>query len=220
VTSLPDLKFPVIIFSPYALHQEVWKLVLASQPGLIVAGATVDPSQITAFIPTDQAGTILIDLPNPQPEIARQLKMLSPHSGLLFLVQSYELPIILALLQAGATGFISRHASVGDLARAIIAAGRGEIVLPPEIAFQSLVALAQGQPADKDLSEPLTDRESDVLKLLTQGLTNKDIAQTLFLSVRTVEAHLRSIFAKLSVGSRTEAALWAVQNGYRAQSFK
>ena len=57
-------------------------------------------------------------------------------------------------------------------------------------------------------------QETEVLGLLARGLTNKDIAQSLMLSVRTVEAHLRSIFGKLAVGSRTEAALWAVRHGY------
>ncbi|HET7376275.1 MAG TPA: response regulator transcription factor, partial [Anaerolineae bacterium] len=60
----------------------------------------------------------------------------------------------------------------------------------------------------------LTEREIEVLRLLAQGSTNKDIAQTLILSVRTIDAHLRSIFAKLNVRSRTEAALWAARYGY------
>ena len=67
---------------------------------------------------------------------------------------------------------------------------------------------------------PLSERETEVLRLLAQGHTNKDIAQALILSVRTVEAHLRNIFAKLGVNSRTEAALWAVQHGYGAPTFK
>ena len=220
MNSSPDLKFPVIVLSPYTLHQDVWKLILAGQPGLIVAGATSDLSQITAFIPSDQTSTILIDLPTPQPEIVRRLRTLAPRCGLLFLVQSYELSIILPLLQVGATGFVSRDASIGDLARAIIAAGRGEFVLPAEIAVQSLMALAQGQPIEQEMVAPLSERETDVLRLLALGHTNKDIAQLLFLSVRTVEAHLRSIFAKLGVSSRTEAALWAVQHGYGTPKLK
>ena len=74
--------------------------------------------------------------------------------------------------------------------------------------------LARGERLEGDLVEPLSARETEVLGLLARGLTNKDIAQSLMLSVRTVEAHLRSIFGKLAVGSRTEAALWAVRHGY------
>ena len=204
----------LIILAPYALHRDAWQALLTLQPGIHVSGAAENVSDAAESLVPDQANTFLIDLVNPQPEIAQELRSFAPHSGLLFLVQSYELSLVLPLLQAGATGFISRDASVGDLARAIIAAGRGEIVLPPEIAVQSLMALAQAQPANQARSEQLTERESEVLTLLAQGHTNKDIAQALFLSVRTVEAHLRSIFAKLAVNSRTEAVLWAVQHGY------
>lgn len=210
----------LFIFSPHALQREAWRALLSSQPGIIISGNLTDPSQITTYIRPEGANTFLIDLPVPQPEIARQLRALALQCGLLFLVHSYEFSSILPLLQAGATGFISRDASVGDLARAIIAAGRGEIVLPPEIAVQSLMALAQGLPASQGKSEPLSERESEVLQLLARGHTNKDIAQELILSVRTVEAHLRNIFTKLGVGSRTEAALWAVQHGYGAHPIK
>jgi DNA-binding NarL/FixJ family response regulator len=146
-----------------------------------------------------------------------QLKVTAPDLGLLFLVQDYELSTILPFLQAGASGCISRDDSVGDLARAIIAVGRGEIALPPSIAARALSALARGETGAAGLIEALTDREVEVLRLLAQGLTNKDIAQTLFLSVRTVEAHLRNIYGKLNVRSRTEAVLWAVKQGYAAE---
>ncbi|CAG1007462.1 Transcriptional regulatory protein LiaR [Anaerolineales bacterium] len=76
---------------------------------------------------------------------------------------------------------------MSDLARAIIAASRGEIVLPPSIALQALTTLARGEPIAASPSEPFTERKVDVLRMLGQGLTNKDIAQTLILSVRTVD---------------------------------
>jgi DNA-binding NarL/FixJ family response regulator len=212
----------LIIFSPYALHRQAWKALLMNQPGIRV----VQEAQVGSIIISVDASepvTILVDAPSLQPDFVSELKRKAPRAGLLILVQSYEVAEVITLLQAGATGIISRDASLGDLGRAIIAAGRGEIVLPPDIAVQSLVALAQGQPVEQETLTslaPLSERETEVLGLLAQGLTNKDIAQALFLSVRTVEAHLRGIFAKLGVSSRTEAALWAVQHGYSAQKFK
>ena len=103
---------------------------------------------------------------------------------------------------------------MGDLARAIIAAGRGELVLPQSVSGRALAALTRGVVIRADLVEPLSKREVEVLHYLAGALTNKDIAQTLFLSVRTVEAHLRNIYGKLGVDTRTEAAIWAVRNGY------
>ncbi len=207
----------LVIFAPAALHREAWRALLSNQPGISVVGVLADASHLGTFFQPGRPTTLLIDLPTPQPDPIRSLKDQGPDLGLLVFVQSYDLAEIIPLLKAGATGCISRDESVGDLARAIIAAGRGEIVLPPTVAVQALTALARGGPIEPGPIEPLTGREIDVLRLLGQGLTNKDIAQTLVLSVRTIDAHLRGIFAKLGTRSRTEAALWAVKHGYGSQ---
>ncbi|MFQ5596174.1 MAG: DNA-binding response regulator [Anaerolineae bacterium] len=211
----------LIIFAPARLLREAWRALLSAQPDILVAGTVGEASGVAGLLESsDQPTTILVDQPTPQPDtragagMARDLRLQAREAGLLFLVQSYDLADVLPLLQAGATGCISRDASVGDLARAIIAVGRGEIALPPDVAGRALAALARGETIGERLIEPLSDREVDVLRLLAHGLTNKDIAQTLFISVRTVEAHLRNIYGKLGARSRTEAALWAVKHGY------
>jgi len=182
-----------------------------------VIGTIANADSLVTVRPANLPTTILIDWPQVTPDFARQLKTAAPECGLLFLVPSYDLAHIVPLLQAGASGCLSRDDSVGDLARAIIAAGRGELVLPSASAAQALRALARGQAANLSQTEALSEREMEIVSLLAQGLTNKDIAQTLILSVRTVEAHRRSIFAKLGVRSRTEAALWSVKHGYGLQ---
>jgi len=207
----------LIILASGGLYREAWRALLSAQPGISVAGAMAWPGHLAPLSQTDPPAAILLDLPDPAPELLRQVKVMMPEAGLLVLVPTLELPAIIPLLRAGATGFISRDGTVGDLARAVIAVGRGELVLPPALAARALTLMAQGQAAPGPLVEPLSERESEVLRQLAQGQTNKDIAQSLILSVRTVEAHLRSIFAKLDVRSRTEAALWAVRNGYSPQ---
>lgn len=204
----------LIILASAALYRAAWQALLANQPDITVSGVVGDISRVSTFMQPGQPTTLLIDLPSPLSPITEQLKAISPHPGLLFLVDSYDLDQILPLLRAGATGCISRDEPVAELARAIIAVGRGEITLPQSIAGLALATLARGESAVGDLIEPLSEREAEVLQLLAQGMTNKDIAQTLILSVRTVEAHLRNIFGKLGVRSRTEAALWATKNGY------
>jgi DNA-binding NarL/FixJ family response regulator len=202
----------LIIYAPSNLHRAAWQALLEKQPRISVAGQAGSPDELEHFR-SGEGTAVLIDVPAPQPSLMAQLGTALPDSGLLVLVANYELAEIVALLQAGATGFIISDASVGDLARAIIATGRREVVLPPELATRALVALARGEGIRERPDILLTDREQEVLALLARGLTNKDIAQTLILSVRTVEAHLRNIYGKLQVNSRTEATLWAINHG-------
>lgn len=203
----------VLIFSPFELHRVAWLALLTGQPGIEVTGSIASKEEATSFQPGTGPLTLLVDVQTVQPDLVQKLSAAFPGCGLLFLVQDDRLEEIVALIKAGATGLISRNQSEGDLSRAIIAAGRGELVLPARLAVQSLLFLA-GNEAVQGPIEPLTLREKDVLALLAQGQTNKDIAQALFLSVRTVEAHIRTIFSKIEVRSRTEAALWAVRQGY------
>jgi two-component system NarL family response regulator len=208
----------LIILASAELYREAWRALLSSQPYITVVGTVGDVDTARTLLTQDGLPTtILVDLPGIRSDVARELEALVLGIGVLFLMDSYELTEILPLLQSGVTGCLVRDATPADLSRAIIAAGRGEIVLPPSIAARALAALAGGKAAHVNPAEDLTGREIEVLTLLAQGMTNKDIAQTLFLSVRTIEAHLRSIYDKLNVASRTEAALWAVRNGFAPQ---
>ena len=206
----------LIILTPATLYQEAWRALLSTQLGIEVVDTVSQPQDLGQLIPLNQRPTtILIDLAAAEPAVAHQFKEITPAPGLLFLVDEYDLAKMVALLQVGAAGCLIRDATVADLVRGIIAAGRGEIVLPPEWATKALVALVRGEVEQgRPFLNTLTDREQDVLRLLAHGMTNKDIAQSLFLSVRTIEAHLRNIYGKLGVTSRTAAVLWAVQHGY------
>lgn len=205
----------IIILAANALHRAAWNALLTQQPGIEVWGTAANQDDLAALPKPPNPSVILMDFPNPAPELISDIAQTRPNSGLLILVNRYDLAETVTLLQARATGNLSRDATVADLARAVIAAGRGEIVLPPSLAAKVLTALARGDILQKQPDvNTLTQRESDVLNLLAKGMTNKDIAQSLFLSVRTVEAHLRNIYGKLKVASRTEAVLWAVEHGW------
>lgn len=202
----------VIILAATALHRVAWEVLLQQQPGIEAWGTAANVDDVSVLVEPGHPSTVLVDLPQLSPDFVRQLAQVAPNGGILCLVDGYDLAQILALLRASALGCLMRDATVADLARAVIAAGRGEIVLPPSLAVQALAALARGELRPERPSESLTNRETEVLGLLAQGLTNKDIAQRLFLSVCTIEAHLRHVYSKLGVASRTEAALWAVEN--------
>lgn len=203
----------VLVVTPFKLRGAAWQALLSGQPEIEVSGVGPDLETLLPLIAAGQPAALLADVTEHQADLAGWLKFSTPLVGLLFLVPAYDLAEILPLLQAGALGCVAHSESVPDLVRGLIAVGRGELVLPPAIAAQALVALARGGAPTTDLTEPLSEREAEILGLLAQGLTNKDIAQALIVSVRTVEAHLRNLFAKLGVRSRTEAALWAVRHG-------
>jgi DNA-binding NarL/FixJ family response regulator len=204
----------VILYTPWSLQAEAWKALLEEEAFLRFLGATDRLEQVSGWISGGMRTAVIVDVPQPGSQQAERASHAAPEAGLLFLVDSYDLEILLPLIRAGAKGCVSRDAPRAYLVRALIAVGRDELALPDEIASEVLLALARDRRPGGGPYEELTERERDVLAQLALGLTNKDIAQELMISVRTVEAHLRSIYGKLEVSSRTEAALWAVQNGY------
>ncbi len=124
-------------------------------------------------------------------------------------------PDLAALLQGGSTGFAALDSSPAELVSLLRQTARGEAAISPKLAASLFAAMAQGEakssPAE---SIPPSDRELDVLRLVASGATNKQIAQRLYLSVRTVEGHLARLYSKLGVTTRTEAALVAIRRGW------
>lgn len=201
----------LIIVARAELQREAWRALLANQPYVTLLGTACDLSAAQALLIPDQPAALLIDLPHFDAMAVVDFAARAPQARLLYLVESYELNELVQLLRVGVMGVVARSEGVPTLVRAIIAVARGEVILPPALARQALAALAARQAPLRDPLSELTDREREVLSLLAEGLSNKDIAQSLFLSVRTVEAHLHSIYGKLDVTSRTEAVLWAVK---------
>jgi DNA-binding NarL/FixJ family response regulator len=201
----------VIILAKSTMNRAAWESLLTNQPGLTVIGGAADIEEIQPTKNLAQKTAVLVDTPNLSLEWLKKLAEVVGGQNILCLGDEFTLQQIVALLQAGIGGCLLRESSVPDLVRSLTAVSRGEIVLPPSLAAQALTALARGSLPQQITPESLTDREQDVLSLLAQGRTNKEIAQTLFLSVRTIEAHLHNIYGKLNVSSRTEAVLWAVQ---------
>ena len=187
----------VLVISPRALVRAGLGAVLRAQPQMKVVGQ-VDDAPAAADLDFDIA--LLDECEKPLPLPFKFLALISDPNDARF------------WLDAGAAGVVLETASVEELLSAIRQVVRGETFLPPSIATEVIASLAALGVSREESIEPLTDREREVLGLLAQGLSNKDIAQKLYLSVRTVEGHLANVYGKLQVRSRMEAALWAVQN--------
>lgn len=204
----------VIVLSPCELYRRAWQSLLASQKFVDFVQTAATVSDISLPIGDRCPTTILVDAPGSEHQIALQLGCFYKRCYVFFVVNDYDLHTILPLLERGVTGFTARGDSVSEFMQTFLASAKGQIGLPPDDANRAMTELASGRRRHRAGPSDLTRRETEVLQLLVDGMSNRDIAQTLFLSVRTVEAHLRSLYEKLDVNSRTEAALLAVRHGY------
>jgi DNA-binding NarL/FixJ family response regulator len=139
----------------------------------------------------------------------------NPTARIIALTMYREEPYMLAAIKAGARGYLLKTVDAGDLVAAIEAVHRGDYLIDPIIAARVLSELHMVMPAQPRV-EPLTEGEMAVLRLLARGVDNQDIAQALHYSVYTVSNRLRTIYEKLSVTNRTQAALYALRQGWAA----
>lgn len=143
-------------------------------------------------------------------ECVEALKLEIPDLKILMLTNYSDDERIFDSLRAGAVGYLLKNSSIEKLSESIKEAYRGGAPMSGEVA-QKVLAYFQGQKKNVKYSAELSDRELEVLKALTEGLSNKEIAAQLFISLPTVRFHLKNIYAKLHVNSRTEAVIKAMQ---------
>ena len=153
-------------------------------------------------------------------EATRRIRETMPEVQVLVLTAYDDDQYIFSLLQAGARGYLLKTAPVSELVKAIRLVKSGESPLDPSIARKVVVRMADDQGSRTPFGEggspiqSLTFREQEVLQLLSRGLNNQAIAEALYVSDRTVQAHLTNIFAKMGVSSRLEAVLTAIRRGW------
>lgn len=146
-------------------------------------------------------------------EATRAIKAECPETAILVLSAYDDEPYLVALVEAGAAGFLLKNINGQELVEAIRAVARGESVLLPELSQKVMRRLSDRPATPQTPLDVLSEREFDVLRLAARGLPNKEIARRMNLSIRTVHSHLANIFMKMHVGSRTEAVLLALRHG-------
>ena len=193
--------------------------ILADEPSINVVGSTGDDSQLSQLASKLKPNVLLLDVNLPNVEtITNSLVKTHPGVNILILSTYCQIDQALALLTSGAIGYICKDATLQDLVTAVQHAAKKEMFLDPTVAKAVIDQLAQLQtPQMQNDSSPqnwLTDRELDVLRLLCEGYMDKEIAKQLCLSIRTINGHLRHIYTKLGVHSRTEAMHLALEQGW------
>ena len=211
----PATRVNVFVVGVHRLLADSLLALVASLPGLEAVGreATLEPVGLPRGSGLQSIVLFICDTGDDFAALER-FHGRRPEIPVLALAQSWTSEQAMAGLDAGLSGCLSLEASPEELATAIRQVARGDVVLAPELtrALVSRLAGERTQSPRDGLS--LSPREKEVLQLVTQGLSNKEIGQRLFLSLRTVENHLAATYTKLGVRSRTEAAVLAIQHGW------
>jgi DNA-binding NarL/FixJ family response regulator len=189
---------------------------LEAQPDISVvaqAGSGEEAVKLAQeFIPD----VVLMDLVMPGMdgvETTRRVKSISPRSQIIILTSFHQDEFIFPALQAGAISYLLKDVKAMDLVEAIRRAARGEATLHPRIAARVIKTFRNLETEESTLFTSLTERETEVLKLIAKGNSNEKIAEQLVISVGTVKGHVSNILSKLHLVDRTQAAAYAWQAG-------
>lgn len=214
----------VLIVDDHAMVRQGLRTFLSLHDTIEVVGEAANGLEAVEQVRQRRPDVVLMDLVMPELdgiEATRRIRTLSPETQVLALTSFTEDEKVFPAIEAGALGYLLKDVSPEDLVQAIEAAHRGEAQLHPDITKKlmgQMVARARQPdlaPAKTKKSGPdeLTERELEVLRLIATGLSNREIAQALTIAEKTVKTHVSNILSKLHLADRTQAAIYALQEG-------
>jgi DNA-binding NarL/FixJ family response regulator len=207
----------IVIADDHTVVRTGTRQILEQEPDLKVVGEAANGEDAVQLINSLKPDIAIVDIAMPVMngiEVTRKVKKTSPGTAILILSTYDNDEYVFALLEAGAAGYLLKDASGQDIVNAVRAVNRGESVLHPIITRKVMNRFVTVPQESEGLEKILGDREMEVLTLASKSLSNQEIADDLGLSLHTIEAHMRHIFSKLQVGSRTEAVLYALKKGW------
>lgn len=209
----------VIICDDQAIVRDGLEMLLKLEPDIEVVGVAEDGAAAVEMVGKKAPDLVLMDLKMPimnGVEATRQIRTKYPDVKVLILTTYEDDKWVFDAIQAGASGYLLKDTPRGEVLKAIRGTVTGKTYVDPSVAGKVLeqVSSHQAQPATLITSQ-LTDRETEVLRLIAKGLSNADISDRLFLSEGTVRNHVSAILAKLGVSDRTQAAVIAIQHGLK-----
>ena len=206
----------VLIADDHAVVREGLRTLINTEPGMIVIGEAADGDETVAKAIKMQPDVILIDMVMPKQnglEAITHIKAKQPDAKILVLTSFADDDKLFPAIKAGATGYLLKNTSPQRLLQAIRDGYHGEPSMSPDIA-KKLMQEMQRPAKLPPTQDPLTKREVDVLCLIAQGLTNNEIAEELIIGEGTVRTHVSNILIKLHLANRTQAALYALREGF------
>ena len=210
----------VVVADDQAAVREGLVLLLGTLPGITVVGQAEDGAAAVETVAATDPQVVLMDLNMPRldgVEATRRIRADHPQTQVVVLTTYSDDESIIGALQAGALGYLTKDATRAEIGRAVLAAAAGQAVLDPAVQQRLLLAAARApapQPDQDHDPDELTPRESDVLRLIAEGKSNREIARALYVSEATVKTHVNRIFAKTGSRDRTQAIRYAYTHGY------
>jgi DNA-binding NarL/FixJ family response regulator len=205
----------VLIVDDHSVVRMGLRMFFDLQDDIEVVGEAADGSEGVAMARRLEPDVVLMDLLMPNMDgitAIGRIKAERPETEIVTMTSFIEEEKVTSALEAGASGYVLKDAEAEEVAAAVRAAYAGEVHLDPAVARLLAQRLRTRKTPEDELAEPLTDREKDVIRLLGQGMSNKEIGAALFITERTARTYVSNILGKLGLASRTQAALYAVEH--------
>jgi NarL family two-component system response regulator LiaR len=209
-------KIKVLIVDDHGIVRQGLRTYLELMDDIEVLGEAENGLEAVAEARQHQPDVVLMDLVMPQLdgiEATRQLGVVSPRTKVIVLTSFADDEQVFPAIRAGAAGYLLKDVSPAELADAIRAVHRGEAPLHPDVTKKLLTQFAAPVAEGEAGRGKLTPREVEVLRHIARGMSNREIAQALTISERTVKTHVGSILGKLDLADRTQAAIYAHRHG-------
>ena len=210
----------VVVADDQSAVREGLVLLLGTVPGIAVIGEAEDGEAAVEVVAAKNPQVVLMDLNMPRcdgVEATRRIRASHPQTRVVVLTTYSDDESILGALQAGALGYLTKDATRAEIGRAVLAAAAGQAVLDPARCSSGCFRPPSARPPPRRAArkrDDLTPRESDVLRLIAAGKSNREIARALFVSEATVKTHVNRIFAKTGSRDRSQAMRYAYTHGY------
>ncbi len=205
----------VLIVDDHSVVRMGLKMFFDHQDDIEVVGEAADGSEGVAMARRLEPDVVLMDLLMPTMDgvtAIGRIKAEQPETEIVTMTSFIEEEKVTSALEAGASGYVLKDAEAEEVAAAVRAAYAGEVHLDPAVARLLAQRVRAKKSGEGEPGEPLTDREKDVIRLLGQGMSNKEIGTALFITERTARTYVSNILGKLGLASRTQAALYAVEH--------
>ena len=216
---MSDEPIRVLLADDHPVYRDGLAALLSSVDGIDVVGTAGTGREAVAQASELQPDVVVMDVQMPEldgVEATRQVTAENPHIGVVMVTMAEDDATVFAAMRAGARGYLLKGASQEEIVRAIRAVAGGEAIFGPALASRIADFFSGGGEAKTDAFPQLTAREREILDLVAAGRSNQQIAQTLFLSPKTVRNNVSNVFAKLHVADRAEAIIRARDAGLGA----